>query len=143
MNIATALKAEISRVSRKETKALTQPLQKVSTQHRTDIAALKRRVAELERLVSRLNKGQVKKALVPALTEPTGKVRFNVKGFASLRKKLGLSPAEMGQLIGMSDQSVYKYEKGEVQPRAATLVAIAGLRGLGKKAVAERLAQTE
>jgi DNA-binding XRE family transcriptional regulator len=49
----------------------------------------------------------------------------------------------MGQLIGVSDQSVYKYEKGEVQPRAATLVAIAGLRGLGKKAVAERLAQSK
>jgi len=141
MNIATALKSEISRVSRKEAKSQFQPLKKASTQYRSDIAALKRRVAELEKLLSRVAKGQGKKAVEPASDEAPSRIRFSAKGFTTLRKKLGLSAGQMGQLIGVSDQSVYKYEKGEAQPRAATLAAIAGLRGLGKKAVAEKLAQ--
>jgi DNA-binding XRE family transcriptional regulator len=143
MNIAVALKSEISRVSRKELKAETQALKTASTQYRSDIAALKRRVTELERLVSRLGKVQVKNVVVSAASDAPTKVRFSAKGFASLRKKLGITSAEMGQLIGVSDQSVYKYEKGEVQPRQATLEAIAGLRGLGKRSVAERLADSE
>ena len=139
MNIATALKSEVSRVSRKEAKSQTLTLKKASTQHRSDIAGLKRRVTELEKLVSKLARGQGKKVAVPAADVTSVKVRFSAKGFTALRKKLGLSSAEMGLLIGVSDQSVYKYEKGEVQPRAATLVAIAGLRTMGKKAVAEQL----
>ena len=47
----------------------------------------------------------------------------------------------MGLLIGVSDQSVYKYEKSEVQPRAATRLAIAKLRKLGKRKANELLAQ--
>jgi DNA-binding XRE family transcriptional regulator len=140
MNIATALKSEISRVSRKEARSEALPLKKASAQYRGDIAALKRKVVELERLVSRLSKAQGKKTAVPIAEEVTTRVRFSAKGFATLRRKLGLSSAEMGLLIGVSDQSVYKYEKGEVQPRPATLVAIAGLRGIGKKTAAEKLA---
>jgi DNA-binding XRE family transcriptional regulator len=140
MNIATALKSEISRVSRKEAKSHSLPLKKASAQYRSDIAALKRRVAELERLVSKLSKTHDKRPAAPVDSQSQAKVRFSAKGFASLRSKLGLSSSDMGLLIGVSDQSVYKYEKGEVQPRAATLLAIAGLRGLGKKAAAEKLA---
>ena len=46
MNIATALKSEISRVSRRESKSLTLSLKKASTQYRSDIAGLKRRTMQ-------------------------------------------------------------------------------------------------
>lgn len=141
MNIASILKSEISRVARKEVRSELQALKKSSAAYRSDIAALKRRVADLERLVKQLSKATGGKSFVKASAEAAGKIRFSAKGFAALRKKLGLSSAQMGSLIGVSDQSVYKYEKGEVQPRPATVVAIAGLRGLGKRAVAEKLTQ--
>jgi DNA-binding XRE family transcriptional regulator len=141
MNIATILKSEISRIAKKEVRSELQSLKKSSAAYRSDIAALKRRVAELEKIVKQLGKVTGGKSVVKASTETAGKIRFSAKGFAALRKKLGLSSAQMGVLIGVSDQSVYKYEKGEVQPRAATVVAIAGLRGLGKRAVGEKLAQ--
>lgn len=140
MNLAATLKSEISRVSRKEQKSQTLALKKASAQYRSDIAALKRRVAALEQVISRLSKGRAAPAAPPADESPTAGIRFSAKGFASLRKKLGLSTADIGLLIGVSDQSVYKYEKGEVQPKSKTIVAIAGLRGLGKKVVAEKLA---
>jgi hypothetical protein len=48
-NIASVLKDEISRISRKEIRRETSSLKKSSTSYRSEIAALKRRVQELER----------------------------------------------------------------------------------------------
>jgi DNA-binding transcriptional regulator YiaG len=71
---------------------------------------------------------------------PAQGLRFRVAGFANLRKKLGLSAAEMGKLMGVSAQSVYHWETGKSRPRAAQLAAIAAVRKLGKREVAQRLA---
>ena len=61
-NIATVLKEEISRIARKEIKRETSSLKKSSTTHRSEIAALKRRVQELERQLrtSRQGRGAVR-----------------------------------------------------------------------------------
>lgn len=45
-NIASFLKSEISRIARKEIRAETETLKKASSQYRSDIAALKRRLVE-------------------------------------------------------------------------------------------------
>jgi DNA-binding transcriptional regulator YiaG len=68
-------------------------------------------------------------------------LRFRVSGFATLRKKLGVTANEMGVLLGVSGQSVYKWEQGKAKPRASQLKAIAAVRKMGKREVAERLAQ--
>jgi DNA-binding transcriptional regulator YiaG len=47
----------------------------------------------------------------------------------------------MGVLLGVSGQSVYKWEQGKAKPRASQLKAIAAVRKMGKREVAERLAQ--
>lgn len=141
MNIVTALKSEISRVARKEIKREAHPLKKASSQYRTDIAALKRRVIELERLVSRLSKGSGRAKPAPEVAEGDTKLRFRATGFASLRKKLSLSAEEMGLLLGVSGQSVYKWEQGKTQPRASQLPAIAAARKMGKKGAAAKLAE--
>ncbi|MES2412777.1 MAG: helix-turn-helix domain-containing protein [Pseudomonadota bacterium] len=140
MNIATALKSEISRVSRKEAKSQTQQLKKASAQYRSDIAALKRRVAELEKLVARLARGQGKKVAVSAVDDSAAKVRFSAKGLATQRKRLALSAADMGKLLGVSGASIYLWEEGKTRPRANMLPAIAALRKMGKKAATEKLA---
>ena len=141
MNVATALKSEITRVSRKEVRTELQAVKKTTLKLRADNVDLKRRVVELERLVKQLSRGQGRVAKGSVDPEITTKIRFSANGFAALRKRLGLSSAQMGSLIGVSDQSVYKYEKGEVQPRFATVAAIASLRGMRKKAVAEKLVE--
>jgi DNA-binding transcriptional regulator YiaG len=46
----------------------------------------------------------------------------------------------MAILLGVSNQSVYHWETGKSKPRAAQLQAIAAVRKLGKKEVAQRLA---
>lgn len=139
-NLAALLKSEISRIARKEVRAETQAFKKASAQYRSDIAALKRRIATLESALKKL--GKAGPASRKAAEEPAQQsLRFRVGGFATLRKKLGLSAAEMGRLLGVSAQSVYHWESGKSKPRAAQLAAIAQVRKLGKREAAERLAQ--
>lgn len=135
---ASLLKAEITRLARKEIRSEIQTLKKASAQHRADIAALKRRLAEQQRLIARLGKTH-KRTPAAAQESESGALRFRAAGFASLRKKLGLSAAEMGKLIGVSLQSIYHWEHGQSRPRAAQLARIAEVRKLGKRAVRERL----
>ena len=97
MNIASLLKAEITRVSRKEVRTELQALKKTTTKLRSEIAELKRRLAILEKLVKQLGKGGAKKAPAAGSQDEAGTVaRFSSKGLAAQRKRLGLSAADFG-----------------------------------------------
>ena len=48
-NLASALKSEITRLTRKELRASAEQLKKVINAQRVDLAALRRQVAELEK----------------------------------------------------------------------------------------------
>lgn len=132
-NIASVLKEEIARVSRKEMRTEAQQLKKASAHYRSDIAALKRRIAALEQLVGRLSKGLVKKAPGVVTDQPASAFRFSASGLLAQRQRLGLSASEAGLLLGVSDQSVYKWENGKTRPRVSQFASIAALRGMSKK----------
>ena len=139
-NFAAQLKTEISRIAKKETRTQAVVLKKAQATHRAEIADLKRRIASLEAVVRRLGKTPARPTTPPKEAgEPQG-LRFRADGFASLRKKFGVSAAQMALLLGVSNQSVYHWETGKSKPRAAQLQAIAAVRKLGKKEVAQRLA---
>lgn len=138
-HFAAQLKTEISRIARKEIRAETAALKKASTQHRSEIAELKRRVAKLEAALKRMGKASPASVAAP-VDDETPALRFRQAGFATLRKKLALSAAEMARLLGVSAQSVYHWETGKSRPRASQLAAIAQIRKLGKREAAERLA---
>jgi DNA-binding transcriptional regulator YiaG len=136
-NIAQVLKAEISRVARKELRTETDSLRKAVAAYRREIAALKRRMEVLERHQKRVAK------VVPDKHSTEGdadvNLRFRAAGFAQHRKRLDLSAREMGLLLDASPISVYKWETGQARPRAKHLVAIADVRKLGKREAAKRL----
>ena len=139
-NIASVLKDEISRISRKEMRRETSSLKKSSTTHRSEIAALKRRVQELERQLRRASRGVEPVAPAAANEDSVSPgTRFSARSMASQRKRLGLSAAECGLLIGASAQSVYNWEEGKVRPRAESLPAIFALRNLGRRQANEIL----
>jgi DNA-binding XRE family transcriptional regulator len=141
-NIASILKEEISRVARKEVRAETQSLKKSSAHYRGEIAALKRTVQSLERLVVRLSKGEaVVSAPTAVSTGPKAVQRFSAARMVALRKRLDLSAAEAGRLLGVSALTVYNWEKG-TKPRATHLPAIAGLRALSKAQARRKLKTT-
>jgi DNA-binding transcriptional regulator YiaG len=134
-NIATVLKDEIIRLARKETRNETEKLRKASTQYRAEIAALKKRTVALEQQLSRLEKANGQKREAPAQPEDTAKARFTAKGFKSLRKRLGLSATEIGQLLDVSTPTIYNWEAGNASPREKQLTKIVMLRGMGKRDV--------
>lgn len=141
-NFAQQIKGEISRIARKEVRAETQALKKAFTQYRSEIASLKRHIAGMEASIKKLSQGKSATAAEPEEGGEFPSLRFRVAGFAALRKKLGLSAAEMGRLIGVSAQSVYHWETGKTKPRASQLVAISAVRKMGKKEVAAKLGQS-
>jgi DNA-binding transcriptional regulator YiaG len=140
-NIAVVLKEEIARLARKELRAQTQELKKASAQYRTHIASLRKRVETLERQLKRANRGAARGAPAAAAQEESTSRRFSATRLAAQRQKLGLSAADFATLLGVSGQSVYKWEHGESRPRARQLEAIAALRGIGKREAAQRLEQ--
>jgi len=141
---ADQFKSEISRLAKKEVRAETQALKKASSQYRGEIAALKKRVVSLEQQLKMLSKGAGSRKAPEVLVDQGGStLRFRAEGFASLRKRLGISAADMGRLLGVSLQSVYHWEAGKTRPRASQLAAIATVRKLGKRAVEARLAEGE
>ena len=139
-NIATLLKNEISRVARKEQRGDSLALRKTVSAHRAEIAALKRRLQALEQQLRQMSKAQAKSAPPEAPEAPAGKIRFSAKGLLAQRRRLGLSAAECGVLLGTSAQSVYNWEAGKVRPRARHLAAIAALRSLGRRDAAAHVA---
>lgn len=141
-NLASILKDEIARISRKECRRLVDPLKKQVAAQRQDIASLKRERDSLKREVATLGKALGKasgRTVAKPPTESEGRHRFSAAGLRTLRKKLGVSAEEFGKLIGASGQSVYNWEQGKARPRQALLQQIAALRGVGKRQVQKLL----
>lgn len=131
-NIATVLKAEITRLARKELREEGEVVKRALVLQRKEIASLKTRLQALEKIVQRL--GKIPKApraeprvSVSAIAISNGApegLRFRAKGMASNRKRLGLSAADFGLLVGTTGQSIYAWEAGKSKPRAESLNAM-------------------
>jgi len=132
------LKTEIARIAKKEVRAELKQIKQFAVQQRSENAALKRRVTQLELALKRAGKAQAA-AAAPSEVEAGPSLRFRAGGFASLRKKLNLTAAEMAKLLNVSPQSVYHWEIGKSRPRSSQLPAISAVRKMGKKEVTERL----
>ncbi len=138
-NISAIFKQEISRLSRKEIRRETQGLRKATTQHRKAIAVLKREASKLQSEVARLQRQAGRVASPPGSDGKGDSFRFTAKGVQSNRARLGVSAADFGKLIGVSAQTVYKWEHGSARPRQRQLALFASLRRVGKKEATARL----
>jgi len=140
-NIAGVLRDEILRLARKEIRRQTEVLKRASAQYRRDIAEMKRRVSSLQRRLAPVEK----QALRGPSARPAGpeaeRVRFTAKGLRSQRKRLGLSAADYGKLVGVTGQSIYSWERETSRPRKQQVARLAALRHTGKREVQALLAQ--
>lgn len=134
---AAAIKAEITRIARREIRAETDRLKKALASARHDIAALKRELREVRR--TKNSSARAKPAVVPVDDGSVQPLRFSAKGLKAHRARLGLSAAQFGRLIGVSGQSVYLWESGKSVPSKSQLPLIAAIRAIGKREAAARL----
>jgi len=141
-DITSILKAEISRVARKEVRAEIETLKKTTASHRSAIADLRRQLGTLEKELRRVGKGAARQAATEHADDTNGsgtKRRFSATRLAAHRAKLELSAASYGALVGVSGQTIYHWEQGKARPRTAQLERLAIVRGLGARDIAERL----
>jgi DNA-binding transcriptional regulator YiaG len=139
-NIATLLKDEISRLSRREIRKHANPLRKATAAHRREIAALKRQVLELQRRLGALARTAAPPRAVDSADATSSPLRFVAKGLRSLRARLGLSASDLARLLGVTDQSVYNWELKKAVPRKEQLARLATIRSWGKREAQARLA---
>ena len=149
-----ALKAEISRLARKEIKKQTADLKKACSQHYHTIITLKRTVAELERRVAQLTGGSSALKAQTALATRSSKksenavdsdgktIRFSGTRLRKHRKKLGLTAADYAQLLGVSSLSIHNWETGKSRPRPSYMPNLAELRGISRREALKRLEAT-
>lgn len=137
-NFNAVFKSEVARLARKEIRAAVGATKKATAQQRRDVAALKRRVHDLERQVAFLE-GQEKKRLVVKPKAPPKGTRFSPSWVKADRGRLGLSAKDYGRLVGVSALTVYSWESGKSKPREKQLAAWAAIRGLGKREALRRL----
>lgn len=138
-NIAVTFRQEITRIARREIRTETQALRRASARFRRDIAELKRQASTLKAEVARLEQ-RVAQDVAPLIAEagPAGG-RYSARSVLAQRKRLGLSAADYGKLIGVTGHTVYKWEHGTSRPRSAQISALASLRSLGKTEAITRL----
>jgi len=143
MNIAQVLKAEISRIAKREAKVLTSPTRSTTIILKKNVADLKQRLATLEKSNRELQK-QVATLIAnqpkPQI-EPEGRAWISGKGIKTLRRKTGLTQGELAKLTGVSKGCVVQWESksGMLKLRDATKKAIMAVRGIGKVEARKRL----
>lgn len=136
-NFAQTLKQEISRVARKEVREDITALRKAVTAHRSEIAALKRMLKELGAQLRFAQKAEIRAS--PAAVEqkasarPGRKRAFSADRLKAKRKALGMSQAQMAQLLDISSLSLWKWESGQVTPRASMLERYFVTMNMGKR----------
>jgi DNA-binding transcriptional regulator YiaG len=138
--IETTLKAEITRLSRHETKGLI-------SKSTVELRRLRQRVASLEHEVRALKasraedqtRTKIRTATETVAGEPA--VRLSPRLIRSLRSRLGISQAELAKLVGMSTVAVGSWESGKSKPKSASKARIAALRSLGRREVRRLLAE--
>ncbi len=144
-NVMSVLKSEISRLARKEARQVVAPVQKASGNYRGLIAGLRKQLDTLQTEVAALRRAapKVEKVLATA-QEPAGRFWITGPGVKALRKRMGLTQAQFGKLVGVSVPTVVKWEKvdGKVEiRRKATMARIQELKGKGKREVAAMLGE--
>jgi DNA-binding transcriptional regulator YiaG len=138
-DVAAVLKEEITRLARKEVKQQVGPLRKTIAEQRRTIAALRRQVTELARNQAFLQQQENRRLAEAPKANAAKGVRFSARGVKVDRKRLGLSAKDYGLLVGVSDQTIYNWERGRSKSGATALAGWAAVRGLGKREAVRRL----
>ena len=142
-DIVSALKDVVRRLARKEIRNQVSVTRKTVTQHRRDIARLKKQVLlQQKKLASLESGGRVSKATQGSAT-PTGLSlegsRYSVRSVKAQRKRLKLSAEEFGRLLGVTAQTIYNWEQGKVRPRKSQLTQLVDIRNIGRREALRRL----
>lgn len=139
--IAVVFKEEIIRLARKEAKSQARVAHNAVTKFRKEVAELKRQIRKAHVEIVQLKRLAVQPTELQPVDSAVEQIRFSAVSVKSQRARLGLSADAFGKLIGVSGQSIYKWEHGTSRPRKAQLAAFVAVRGIGKAEAMSRMEQ--
>jgi len=137
MSVIKELQSEIARVARKEIRKELDPIKRVNASQRKYIADLRRELSDLQKEVKRLQK-ELGKEIPAVVEEPEQRFWITGKGVLSLRNRLGLTQVDFAELVGVTQQTVVRWEKteGKISLRGEAVQSrLQELRSMGKKEV--------
>jgi DNA-binding transcriptional regulator YiaG len=140
-NLAAVLRQEVCRLAEREIKSQTSATKQALVQFRRDIADLKRQVREQAKEIAVLKAQERKRLRQPSAKagESPVNVRFSPRSVKAQRRRLRLSAAEYGKLVGVSGLTIYHWEHGQARPQKRRLAALVAIRGLGRREALEKL----
>ncbi len=143
--LAEVLRGEIIRISRREARIATAGIREAKIRLTKTVADLKRKIAKLQGenkwLVAAEKKRLAQKPQIAP--EASKKARLTSKGIRRLRRKLGVSQADLAKLLGASTQTVHMWEtkEGPLRLRGNTLAAVLSARDMGAREAKRRIAE--
>jgi len=141
-NYQTSFRREVQRIARKEIRSELKSTKQAVSRYRGEIAALKRKHKELERLIKALQSREKKKSRVDSAdVEQPKRRRYSVGSLKSQRKKSGLSQANYAKLVGVSAATIFSWESGKTKPDDKRLQKLVSLRGIGKQEAQKRISE--
>ena len=139
MSVMKELQSEITRLARKEIKKELEPVKRVNAAQRGLIANLRRDVSDLQKEAARLQRAADK---APVVVDDAKGFWISGKGVVSLRKRLGITQAELATLADVSAQSIIRWEKtdGKIPFRGEKAsTAMQQIRSMDKRVAWEKL----
>ncbi|WCT26727.1 helix-turn-helix domain-containing protein [Acidovorax temperans] len=147
-----SFQAEVARLVRKQVKDDQAALKQSDRKQREEVSALKQEVKSLSTQVRSLTKQLAKlEALVqsqlpekePRVSRSAAGFVFNHEALIAKRHELGLTQAQMAQLLGVSNLTAYKWETGAVQPRDKKLARLQEVLKMGPRQAQKALKEPQ
>ncbi len=141
-NLAAVLRQEVCRLAKREIHRQTSAIKQAVAQYRRDIAGLKRQLREQAKEIAFLKAQERKRLRQPSAKaeEAAENVRFSPRSVKAQRRRLRLSAADYGKLMGVSGLTIYHWEHGQARPQKGRLAALVAIRGLGRREALGKLA---
>ena len=139
-----AFRAEVSRLAKREARALVSPVSSELVKTKKTVVQQKRAIAKLERTVKRLT-GLLKSQAAASETGSVQEVeealaaKWRKDSVRSTRNRLKLTQTEFAALLGVSIGSVNGWETGRTEPREGRKRDVLALRSLTPAEAQERL----
>ena len=106
----------------------------VSEEVHRQVEPLKAQIVRLERdLRSSAGRAPRGKAGPKSGSQTAASARLSPTSIKGMRKRLGLSQAELARLTGVTPVAVYFWESGRTKPRGASVDALVTVRGMSAK----------
>lgn len=144
-NLSSLLKAEISRISRKEIKASVKSVKNSNADLKKNIADLKKRVLALESQIKKLQPLFPAQEKADVSQEAMKKASFSSRNIKALRTRLGISQGDFAKLLGVSSQAVYMMENkgGKLRLRQNTIKKLLAIKDIGRKEAKRMLEESK